>query len=101
MVVLKRWLLPEFQFFALAACLLPVGVFTLHSDWPPLTWKHLHFAEGDIGQTILACSALFFTLAVAYFSFPRIFHRRMNQLLGQIHFWLNVTAFYRGCPAFS
>ena len=31
--------------------------------------------------------------ALAYFFFPRVFRRRMNEVLGQIHFWLNVTAF--------
>jgi heme/copper-type cytochrome/quinol oxidase subunit 1 len=93
MVARNRLSLLEFRFFAFAACLLPVGIFTFHVDWPPLDRKHLHFAEGDIGKTILACAALFFAFALGYFFFPRIFHRRMNQTLGQIHFWLNVIAF--------
>ena len=93
MIIPKRLARPEFQFFALAVCLLPLGIFTFHSDWPPWSWKHIHFAESDIGKTILACSGLFFGFALAYFFFPRIFHRCMNRMLGQIHFWLNVIAF--------
>ena len=94
MNAIKRLSWPEYRFFALAVFLLPLGIFTFHSDWPPLNWKHLHFAEGDIGQTILACAGLFLSFALAYFFFPRIFHRRMNQTLSQIHFWLNVIAFF-------
>jgi heme/copper-type cytochrome/quinol oxidase subunit 1 len=82
----------EFRFFALAVCLIPLGIFTFHSDWPPWSWS-VHFAEGDIGKTILACSGLFFAFALAYFFFPTIFHRRLNRVLGQIHFWSNVIAF--------
>jgi heme/copper-type cytochrome/quinol oxidase subunit 1 len=93
MTLLKRLSLPGFQFLALAACLLPVGIFTFHSDWPPASWVQIHFAEGDVGETILACSALFFAFALAYFLFPRILHRQMNRTLCQIHFWLNVIAF--------
>jgi heme/copper-type cytochrome/quinol oxidase subunit 1 len=93
MIIPKRLSRPEFRFFALAVCLLPLGIFTFHSSWPPWSWKHIHFAEGDIGKTIFACSGLFFGLALAYFFFPRIFHRCMNPMLGQIHFWLNVIAF--------
>jgi heme/copper-type cytochrome/quinol oxidase subunit 1 len=93
MIIPKRLARPEFQFFALAVSLLPLGIFTFHSDWPPWSWKHIHFAENDIGKTILACSGLFFGFALAYFFFPRIFHRCMNRMLGQIHFWLNVIAF--------
>ena len=93
MIKPKRLSWPEFRFLALAVCLLPLGILLFHRDWPPLSWKHLHFAESDIGQTILACSALFFVFALAYFFFPKLFHRHMNQTLGQIHFWLNVIAF--------
>jgi heme/copper-type cytochrome/quinol oxidase subunit 1 len=93
MIIPKGLSRPEFRFFALAICLLPLGIFTFHSDWPPSGWMHIHFAEGDIGKTILACSGLFFVFALAYFFFPRIFRRRMNRVLGQIHFWLNVLAF--------
>jgi heme/copper-type cytochrome/quinol oxidase subunit 1 len=89
----KRLAWPEFQFFALAVCLLPVGIFTFDLSWPPGNWIHIHFAEGDIGKTILACSGLFFAFALAYFFFPRVFHRHMNRVLGQFHFWLNVIAF--------
>lgn len=50
----------------------------------------IHFAEGDIGKTILVCSGLFFAFALAYFLFPRILHRKMNPTLARLHFWLNV-----------
>jgi heme/copper-type cytochrome/quinol oxidase subunit 1 len=93
MIIPKGFPRPEFRFFALAVCLLPLGIFTLHSDWPPWSWKHIHFAESDTGKTILACSGLFFRFTLAYFFFPRIFRRCMNRMLGQIHFWLNVIAF--------
>jgi len=93
MIIPKRLSWPEFQFLALAVCLLPLGIFTFHSSWPPWGWMQIHFAEGDIGKTILGCSGLFFAFALVYFFFPRIFHRRMNRVLGQIHFWLNVIAF--------
>ena len=89
----KRLSSPGFQFLALAACLLPFGIFTFHSSWPPGSWVRINFTEGDIGQTILECSALFVALALAYFLFPRILHRHMNQTLGRIHFWLNMIAF--------
>jgi|SRR5271163_132689 len=92
MIISKRLLRPEFQFLALAICLLPLGIFTFHSDWPPGDWMRTHFAEGDIGKTILVCSGLFFAFALAYFFFPRIFHRRMSRVLGHIHFLLNVVA---------
>lgn len=91
-MISKRLPYPEFRFFALAVGLLPLGIFTFHSDWPSWSWS-IHFAEGDIGKTILACSGLFFALALSYFFFPRIFHRRLNRALSQIHFWLNVIAF--------
>jgi heme/copper-type cytochrome/quinol oxidase subunit 1 len=84
---------PGVLFLALAICLFPLGLGSFHSDWPPLSWKHTHFSVGDIGQTILACSGLFFVFALAYFFFPRILHRRMIALLGQLHFWANVIAF--------
>jgi hypothetical protein len=93
MINRKSMALPEFRFLALAVCLLPLGILSFHSNWPPLGWKHTHFAYGDIGEAILECSGLFFVFALAYFFFPRIFRRRMNEVLGQIHFWLNVTAF--------
>jgi len=93
MTIPKRLSWPEFQFLALAVCLLPLGIYTFHSSWPPGGWVQIHFAESDIGKTILACSGLFFAFALAYFFFPRIFHRRMNRMLGQIHLWLNVIAF--------
>lgn len=93
MIIPKKLSSPEFQFFILAACLLPFGVLTFHSSWPPAGWVQIHFAEGDIGKTILICSALFLAFALAYFFFPRMFHHRMNQTLGRIHFWLNVIAF--------
>jgi heme/copper-type cytochrome/quinol oxidase subunit 1 len=93
MILLKRLSLPQFQFLALAACLLPVGIFAFHSDWPPASWVQIHFAEADIGETILECSALSFAFALAYFLLPRILHRQMNRTLGRIHFWLNVCAF--------
>jgi hypothetical protein len=93
MIIAKGLSRPEFQFLALAVSLLPLGIFTFHSDWPPWSWKHIHFAEGDVGKLILACSGLFFGFALAYFFFPRIFHRCMNRVLGQIHFWLSVIAF--------
>jgi heme/copper-type cytochrome/quinol oxidase subunit 1 len=93
MTIPKRLSRPEFQFLALAVCLLPLGILTFHSSWPPWGWMRVHFAEGDIGETILACSGLFFVFALAYFFFGKIFHRRMNRALGQFHFWLNVTAF--------
>ena len=81
-------------FFALAIGLLPLGIVFLHSSWPPLTWKHAHFAEGDIGQTILVCSGLFFVFALSYFFFPKIFHRQMNDKLGRFHFWANMFAVF-------
>src|SRR6267143_879887 len=93
MTIARRLSWPEFQFLALAVCLLPLGILTFHSDWPPWAWMHIHFAEGDIGKTILGCSGLFFGFALAYFFFPRIFHRRMNRVLGQIHFCMNLIAF--------
>src|SRR5262249_20362837 len=73
MIASKRLSRPEFQFFALAACLLPAVILTFHSDWPPLTWKHLHSAGVAICKTIIACDALFFALALAYVFFPSIF----------------------------
>ena len=90
----QRWSSLHFRFFVLAACLLPVGALTFHSDWPPLSWKHAHFAEGDIGETILTCSGLFFAFALAYFFFPKLFHRRISEVLGRVHFWLNVIALF-------
>ena len=93
MTLLKRLSLTEFQFLALAVCLLPVGIFTFHLSWPPARWMQIHFSEDDIGKTILACSALFFAFALAYFFFPRILHRQMNRTLGRVHFWLNAIAF--------
>jgi heme/copper-type cytochrome/quinol oxidase subunit 1 len=85
---------PEVLFFALAICLLPLGIVSFHSSWPPLTWKHAQFAEGDIGQTILACSGLFLVFALVYFVFPKIFHRQMNEKLGRFHFWANMIAVF-------
>jgi hypothetical protein len=70
MIISKRLSRPEFQFLALAVCLLPLGIFGFHSSWPPWGWKHVHFAESDIGKTILACSGLFFGFALAYFFLP-------------------------------
>jgi len=89
----RKWFRsPEVLFLALAICLLPLGIVSFHSSWPPLTWKHAHFAEDDIGQTILVCSGLFFVFALTYFFFPRIFHRQMNRKLGRFHFWANMIA---------
>ena len=89
----RKWLRsPQVLFLALAICLLPLGVISFHANWPPLTWKHAHFAESDIGQTILACSGLFFIFALAYVFFPRVFRRQMNERLGRLHFWANVIA---------
>src|SRR5260370_10253668 len=85
---------PGVLFFTLATCLLPIGIVPFHSNWPPLTWKHAHFAEGDIGQTILGCSGLFFVFALIYFFFPKLFHRQMNKKLGRSHFWANVIAVF-------
>jgi hypothetical protein len=60
----------------------------------PLTWKHAHFADSDIGQTILTCSGLFFVFALTYFFFPKIFHRQMDEKLGRFHFWANMVAVF-------
>ena len=85
---------PSFLFFILAVCLLPPGLLTFHSDWPPLDWKHTHFADVGIGQSFLVCSGLFCIIAVVYFYFPKLFHRRLNKLLGQLHFWANVIVLF-------
>ncbi len=91
----REWLRsPAVLFFVIAICLLPLGIVSFHSSWPPLTWKHAHFAEGDIGQTILTCSGLFFVFALTYFCFPKIFHRQMNEKLGRFHFWANMLAVF-------
>src|SRR2546426_11834409 len=91
----RGWLRsPGVLFFALAICLLPLGIVSFHSSWPPLTWKHAHFAESDIGQTILTCSGLLFVFALTYFFFPKIFHRQMNEKLGRFHFWANMVAVF-------
>jgi heme/copper-type cytochrome/quinol oxidase subunit 1 len=50
----------------------------------------MHFAQGNIGEALLACSGLFCLFALAYFLIPRIFHRQMNEKLGRLHFWANV-----------
>lgn len=81
---------PAGLFLALAIFLLPFGIVSFHSSWPPLTWKNAHFAEGDIGQTILACSGLFFCFALAFFLFPKLFHRQLNKKLARLHFWANL-----------
>ncbi|SRR5258708_7837000 len=94
MINRERLRSPGVLFFTLATCLLPLGIVSFHSSWPPLTWKHAHFAEGDIGQTILACSGLFFVFALTYFFFPKIFHRQMNEKLGRFHFWANMIAVF-------
>jgi heme/copper-type cytochrome/quinol oxidase subunit 1 len=94
MINRERLRSPGVLFFALAICLLPLGIVSFHSNWPSLTWKHAHFAEGDIGQTILACSGLFFAFALTYFFFPKIFHRQMNEKLGRFHFWANMIAVF-------
>ena len=90
----RKWLRsPRVLFLALAICLLPLGVVSFHANWPPLTWAHAHFAEGDIGQTILACSGLFFIFSLAYFFLPRVFHLQINEKMGRLHFWTNAIAF--------
>lgn len=73
-------------------CLLPLGFVSLHADWPPLIWKHAHFAEADIGQTIIAYCCLFIVFGIAYFIFPKLFRRQMNERLGRLHFGANIIA---------
>ena len=85
---------PAFSFFIAAVCLLPLGALTFHSDWPPHGWKHTHFADAEIGQSFLVCSALFCTIAIVYFYFPRVFRRQLNELLGWLHFWANVISLF-------
>jgi hypothetical protein len=91
----RKWFrLPEVLFLTLAICLLPLGFVSFHASWPPLTWQRIHFAEGDIGQTILACSGLFFVFALAYFLLRRVFRCQMNEQLGRLHFWANTIAVF-------
>jgi heme/copper-type cytochrome/quinol oxidase subunit 1 len=85
---------PAFLFFIAAVCLVPLGLLTFHSDWPPLDWKHTHFADASVGQSFLVCSGIFSIIAIVYFYFPQVLHRRMNALLGQLHFWANVFAMF-------
>jgi heme/copper-type cytochrome/quinol oxidase subunit 1 len=83
---------PPVLFLASGAFLLPVGVIVYHSDWPPWSSQHTHFAMGNVGEGILAVSALFSVFALVYFVFPLFFRRRMNRALGYLHFWLNAVA---------
>src|SRR5260370_4548586 len=70
MIIPKGLSRPEFRFFALTVCLLPLGIFTFHSSWPPWSWKHIHFAEDDIGKTILACSGLYLWIRACLLFLP-------------------------------
>jgi len=72
--------------------LLPLGIVFLHSDWPPLEWKHTHVASGNIGsEEILPVSVLFLLFSFVYFIFPKVFRRRMNRTLSWLHFWANMA----------
>lgn len=85
--------LPYVRFLVVAVCLLPLGVFLFHSEWPPFGWVPVHFADADVGETILAYSGFFLFFAVAYYFFPILVHRRLNPLLSRLHFWLSMLAF--------
>jgi hypothetical protein len=41
-----------------------------HSDWPPMNWKHTHFASPEFGHDILMVSVLFVLMAFVYFIAP-------------------------------
>lgn len=86
---------PESQaklFASVGICLLPLGIVFFHSDWPPIDWKHTHWATANIGRDdILPVSVLFLLFALVYFVFPRIFQRRMNRTLSRLHFWANMA----------
>jgi heme/copper-type cytochrome/quinol oxidase subunit 1 len=92
MFEIRRWMLPPFIFFASALMLVPVGLLTFHSMWPPLWWKHTHVADCNFGQQILQIAMLFGVFALIYLLFPRILRRRMSVTLGWLHYGLNVVA---------
>ena len=52
-----------------------------------------YFFQNDVGKVVLLYSGLFFIFSLAYFFLHKVFHRHMNTVLSQIHFWLNVIAF--------
>jgi cytochrome c oxidase subunit 1 len=83
---------PSALFAVAAACLLVLGIVFLHSSWPPPGVENIHFWMSDVGEELLAISALFGIFALVYFIFPRIFRRQMDDRLGQLHYWTSVFA---------
>lgn len=80
-------------FLSTAVLLAPVGILTFRSNWPPLSWKGIHFANANIGrEEFLPISILFLLMALIYHVFPKITHRHLNERLGRIHFLANLVA---------
>ena len=80
------------RWFAFAGfCLLPFGVVFFNSNWPPLGWKHTHYATGPIGRDqILPLSVIFLVIALVYFVLPKVVQCQMNSVLARLHFWANM-----------
>jgi hypothetical protein len=79
--------------FAIAAGILAVnGLIFLHAEWPPLTWKNVHFASGDFGEILLVYAAMFAAIALLYFALRRRALSEQKTAIGLIHFGLSVTA---------
>jgi hypothetical protein len=64
----------------------------LHSQWPPLTWRNVHFTTDDYGQQLLLYAAVFVFIALIYFTLPRFPRLRMNRALGYVHFGICTAA---------
>ena len=88
------WLLrePAGLFLLNAAALTIAGAMFFHSEWPPLTWRNVHFASADFGQELLFYAAVFAFIALVYFILQRFSRVRINRVLGYAHFGICVAA---------